>query len=69
VVDTDGPGWLIEVQTPNRPEPLWEVDRVNALLDGHRADTLFIAGCAANEGGFYDRFDAVILLSAPGMCC
>ncbi len=65
VVDTDDPGWLIEVQTPHGPEPLWEADRVSALLDGHRAGALFIAGCVANQGAFYARFDAVVLLSAP----
>jgi dephospho-CoA kinase len=65
VVDTDDPGWLIEVQTSNGPEPFWEADRVKALLDGHRAGALFVAGCVANQGVFYDRFDAVILLSAP----
>lgn len=65
VVDTDDPGWLIEVQTPNGPEPLWEADRINALLDGHHSGALFIAGCVANQGAFYDRFDMVILLSAP----
>jgi hypothetical protein len=26
---------------------------------------LFIAGCVANQGKFYPRFDAVVLLSAP----
>ena len=65
VVDTDDPGWLIEVQTPNGPEPLWEADRINALLDGPHSGTLFVAGCVANQGAFYDRFDMIILLSAP----
>jgi hypothetical protein len=26
---------------------------------------LFIGGCVANQGAVYDRFDAVVLLSAP----
>jgi hypothetical protein len=26
---------------------------------------LFISGCVANQGKFYARFDAVVLLSAP----
>lgn len=26
---------------------------------------LFVAGCVANQGALYDRFDAVVLLSAP----
>jgi hypothetical protein len=27
--------------------------------------TLFVSGCVPNQGKFYDRFDAVVLLSAP----
>ena len=26
---------------------------------------LFVSGCVPNQGTFYDRFDAVVLLSAP----
>jgi hypothetical protein len=36
-----------------------------ALLDGHHDGTLFVSGCVANQGRFYPRFDAVVLLSAP----
>jgi thymidylate kinase len=28
-------------------------------------DPLFVSGCVANQGRFYPRFDAVVLLSAP----
>jgi dephospho-CoA kinase len=61
VVDTDDPGWIVE----SGAEPLWDVDKIGALLDQHRAGWLFIAGCVANQGVMYDRFDAVVLLSAP----
>ena len=44
---------------------LWDEDRVRALLDTHRAGTLFLAGTVENQGRFYDRFDAVVLLTAP----
>jgi hypothetical protein len=27
--------------------------------------TLYVSGCHSNQGTFYDRFDAVVLLSAP----
>ena len=64
-VDTDEPGWIIQGQTPDGPEPLWDLDRVGALLDRHRTGWLFIAGCVANQGALYNRFDAVVLLSAP----
>jgi hypothetical protein len=69
-VDTDDPGWIVQSQTPDGPEPLWDLERVSALLDRHRVGWLFIAGCVANQGALYDRFDAVVLLSAPqGACC
>ena len=60
VVDTDYGGWI-----EGGPEPLWREDRINELLDEHGDGTLFISGCVANQGKFYDRFDAVVLLSAP----
>jgi broad-specificity NMP kinase len=59
VVDTDYGGWIEE------PEPLWREDRIRELLDEHGDETLFISGCVANQGVFYDRFDAVVLLRAP----
>jgi dephospho-CoA kinase len=65
VVDTDDPGWIVETDTDGGPEPVWDVDRVNALIDRHRKGWLFIAGCVANQGEVYSRFDAVVLLSAP----
>jgi len=65
VVDTDGSGWIVEIPTPDGPEPIWDRDRIETLLDGHRTGTLFIGGCVANQGAFYDRIDAVVLLSAP----
>ena len=60
VVDTDYGGWI-----EGEAEPLWREDRIRELLDEHGDDTLFISGCVANQGRFYDRFDAVVLLSAP----
>jgi shikimate kinase len=47
-------------------EPLWREARIRALLDAHSGDGhLFIAGTVANQGRFYSRFDAVVLLTAP----
>ena len=60
VVDTDHDGWI-----EGEPEPLWREDRIRELLDEHGDETLFISGCVANQGLFYHRFDAVVLLSAP----
>lgn len=65
VVDTDEAGWIVAVQTPGVVEPLWDLERVGALLDSHRAGRLFVGGCVANQGALYERFDAVVLLSAP----
>ena len=65
VIDTDDPGWIVETDTASGPEPLWDLDQIKALIDGHRTGWLFIAGCVANQGAVYDRFDAVVLLSAP----
>jgi dephospho-CoA kinase len=63
VVDTDSPEWSEWI--PHSDEWLWREDRMAALLaeDGDR--TLFVSGCMSNQGKFYDRFDAVVLLSAP----
>lgn len=65
VVDTDDPGWIIHIPTLDGPEPVWDLERIRALLDGHRVGRLFVSGCVANQGAVYDRFDAVVLLSAP----
>jgi shikimate kinase len=65
VLDTDDPGWIIDSETPSGTEPLWDLEKVGALLDRHGAGWLFIAGCVANQRALYDRFDAVVLLSAP----
>jgi dephospho-CoA kinase len=65
VVDTDDVGWIVELDTPGGPEPVWDEDRMTALLDEHVDGVLFVAGCVANQARFYSRFDAVVLLSAP----
>jgi len=61
VVDTDYGGWIDE----GGPERVWREDRIGALLDEHDDGSLFISGCVPNQGKFYPRFDAVVLLSAP----
>jgi shikimate kinase len=65
VIDTDDPGWIVETHTASGLEPLWDLDQIKALIDGHRTGWFFIAGCVANQGAVYDHFDAVVLLSAP----
>ena len=71
VADTDQPGWREyrahpePVDEVHRGEWLWVEERMNALLDADPGRSLFVAGCVANQSAFYDRFDAVVLFSAP----
>ena len=65
VLDTDEPGWIQQVLTPDGVEPLWDLARIQAVLDAHRSGWLFLAGCVANQGRLYESFDHVVLLSAP----
>jgi len=61
-IDTDwDPAW--ERQTNS--EWVWREDRIERLLDTEDADALFVSACVSNQGQFYDRFDHVVLLSAP----
>ena len=71
VVDTDDPGWreYREYVDPpdelHRGEWLWVEERISELLDSHDGRSLVVGGGAANQSTFYERFDAVALLSAP----
>jgi adenylate kinase family enzyme len=62
VVETDEPGW----KERRDGEWVWREDRMSALLAADGERTLYVSGCVANQGRFYDSFDAVVLLSAPG---
>ena len=66
-MDTDYGAYSEEVpcSDPGRWEQLWREDRIEALLDGHDDEVLFISGCVSNQRKFYPRFDAVVLLTAP----
>jgi dephospho-CoA kinase len=61
VVDTDTDEWSEWVDG----DWIWDEAAISALLDGHEDGHLFLAGCRTNQGRFYDRLDAVVLLSAP----
>ena len=55
-VDTDHDGWALAGS-------VWDEPRMNALLAEH-ADVV-VSGTVENQGRFYDRFEHVVLLSAP----
>ena len=62
-VDTDEPGW-----TEWRDDDdgyVWLEERISELLARERTRTLYVSGTVSNQGRFYPRFDAVVLLSAP----
>ena len=72
VVDTDHDGWRVyrpseerAVAGRDRGEWVWHEDRIAALLDAEGPRPLFVQGTVRNQGRFYDRFDEVVLLSAP----
>jgi dephospho-CoA kinase len=60
-VDTDEPGW----KERRGDEEVWREERVAELLASAGDGPLYVSGCVSNQGRFYDRFDAVVLLSAP----
>lgn len=55
-VDTDYDGWGVR-------QGWWDEPRMAALLDAHTE--VVVSGTAENQGRFYDRFEHVVLLSAP----
>jgi RNase adaptor protein for sRNA GlmZ degradation len=68
VVDTDLPGWsewIEDEADPDRGGWFWREDRIAELLAAEDERTLYVSGTVSNQGKFYDRFDAVVLLSAP----
>ena len=67
-VDTDDPGWtewIPAAEGYGGGEWLWVEERMTELLDLDDRRTLFVQGCVRNQVKFYERFDAVVLLSAP----
>jgi adenylate kinase family enzyme len=64
VVETDVNGWSEWVDGADAGW-IWREDRIAELLAAEGGRTLFVSGCVSNQGKFYDRFEAVVLLSAP----
>jgi hypothetical protein len=44
---------------------VWREDRIAELLGREEEGTLYVSGTVSNQGRFYPRFDAVVLLHAP----
>ena len=63
VVDTDEPGWT--EWSHDEDGYVWREDRITELLAREGGPSLYVSGTVSNQGRFYPRFDAVVLLSAP----
>jgi dephospho-CoA kinase len=63
VVDTDRPPWKEWSEADGGH--VWHEDLIADLLAGDDDNTLYVSGTVSNQGRFYPRFDAVVLLSAP----
>jgi dephospho-CoA kinase len=63
VVDPDVEGW--SEWSGIEDGYLWREDRMTALLAEDVGPSLYVSGTVSNQGRFYDRFDAIVLLSAP----
>jgi len=63
VVDTDHGGWT--TWSENDGGFIWHEDRISELLRRDMGKTLYVSGTVSNQGRFYPRFDAIVLLSAP----
>jgi shikimate kinase len=63
VVDTDEQDWT--EWSDGDGGHVWREDRMTELLARQEGPSLYVSGTVSNQGRFYDRFDAVVLLSAP----
>src|SRR5215211_761436 len=63
VVDTDEGDWT--EWSDDAGGYIWREDRIAALLARKDQSVLYVSGTVSNQGRFYPRFDAVVLLRAP----
>jgi len=63
VVETDVAPWSEWSETDGGY--VWREDLIAELLSRDDGATLYVSGTVSNQGRFYPRFDAVVLLSAP----
>jgi len=62
-VDTDEDDWTWWSEADGGH--VWREDRIAELLAADDGPSLYVSGTVSNQGRFYERFDAVVLLSAP----
>jgi hypothetical protein len=62
-VDTDEGGWTEWSDVDDGY--VWREDRMAELLARDDGPPMYVSAAVSNQGRFYDRFDAVVLLSAP----
>jgi dephospho-CoA kinase len=62
-VDTDEGDWTAWSDADGGY--VWREERIAQLLASDDGRSLYVSGTVSNQGRFYDRFDAVVLLSAP----
>ena len=62
-VDTDEGDWTEWSATEGGY--VWREELIAELLAAGEGPSLYVSGTVSNQGRFYDRFDAVVLLSAP----
>jgi broad-specificity NMP kinase len=66
VVDTELPEWSTAVTySDGSVDHVWREPEIHRLLDEHGDGLLVLSGCAESQARFHDRFDAVVLLTAP----
>jgi dephospho-CoA kinase len=66
VVDADSDAWSRWQRLPDGSiDWVWDRAAMDGLLESYATGALVVAGCSPNQGGFYDRFAQVVLLSAP----
>ena len=62
-VDTDEGGWTEWSEAEGGY--IWREERIAELLADDEGPSLYVSGTVSNQGRFYHRFDAIVLLSAP----
>ena len=68
IAETDEPGWCVSHSgdwSDSDTEWIWGEHRISTLLDEHASTHLFVNGCRPNQGRFYDRFDHIVVFTAP----